>query len=112
VPRFLAGAAVTIIGSTSPETFCNTAAEALAVATPVVGYRHGHIPSLVGPAGVTVPLTAGPAALWTASRRLLADPVAYHRASAAGPARVQPHSPVNAAQAFLTAAERPAGGPR
>ncbi len=38
VQPFLAGAAATIIASTSPETFCLTALEALSVATPVCSF--------------------------------------------------------------------------
>src|SRR5262249_48362970 len=44
VPGFFAEAAATIIASTSPESFCNAAAEALSVGTPVVAYDHGHLP--------------------------------------------------------------------
>ena len=44
VQPFLAGAAATIVSSTSPETFCNVAAEALSVGTPVIGYDLGHLP--------------------------------------------------------------------
>ncbi len=47
VQPFLAAASCTVIASTSPETFCNTALEALSVATPVVTFDLGHVPTLI-----------------------------------------------------------------
>ncbi|MFI9644372.1 glycosyltransferase family 4 protein [Micromonospora sp. NPDC051925] len=103
VSPFLGGAALTLVGSTSPETFGNAAAEALAVGTPVVAYGIGHVPELAGPAGVMVPLESGPGQLWEAAQELLADPRAYHRAAASAPARIAGHTPQAAARAFLAA---------
>ncbi|MGW7199547.1 glycosyltransferase family 4 protein [Streptomyces chryseus] len=103
VPDFLAGAAATVISSTSPETFGNVAAEALSVGTPVVGYGLGHLPALTGPAGRMIPLESGPEVLWEALTSLLEDQAAYHAASQHGPRQVAAHTPVSVAQAFLTA---------
>ncbi|MGP4112307.1 glycosyltransferase family 4 protein [Streptomyces sp. 4N509B] len=103
VQPFLAGASATVVSSTSPETFCNVAAEALSVGTPVVGYDLGHLPRLTGAAGVMVPLREGPHALWDAVLRLLGDPDAYARACRAAPGQVAEHTPLAAARAFLRA---------
>lgn len=103
VPGFLAGAAVTVVSSTSPETFGNVAAEALSVGTPVVGYGLGHLPALTGPAGRMTALESGPGVLWEAATSLLDDPAAYRAASAAGPRQVAAHTPTAVAQAFLDA---------
>jgi iron(II)-dependent oxidoreductase len=107
VQPFLADAACTIISSTSPETFCNTALEALSVATPVVTFDLGHVPRLIGQAGVVVPTGAGAAGLWDAAGRLLADSAAYQAASAAGPPIAARHTPAAAADAFLSAVAGP-----
>ncbi|MFF4924219.1 glycosyltransferase family 4 protein [Kitasatospora sp. NPDC001261] len=101
VPPFLAGAAAVLVGSTSPETFGNVAAEALSVATPVVGYGLGHLPALTGPAGRMVDLDAGPDKLWAALIALLEDREAYHAASQAAPLQVAAHSPRVVAETFL-----------
>jgi len=103
VPGFFAGAAATIIATTSPESWCNAAAEALSAGTPVIGYDFGHVPVLAGPAGVMVQPGQPPAALWTATTRLLAHPAAYHAASAAAPGQVRPHTPAASAAAFISA---------
>ncbi|MCX4681504.1 glycosyltransferase family 4 protein [Streptomyces sp. NBC_01433] len=103
VPGFLAGAAATVISSTSPETFGNVAAEALSVGTPVVGYGLGHLPALTGPAGRMTALESGPEALWKSLTTLLGDPDAYHAASHQGPRQVAAHTPAAVAQAFLAA---------
>ncbi|MFB8085015.1 glycosyltransferase family 4 protein [Streptomyces sp. NPDC055992] len=103
VPGFLAGAATTVISSTSPETFGNVAAEALSVGTPVVGYGLGHLPALTGPAGLMTALESGPEALWEALTTLLGDPATYHAASQHGPRQVAAHTPAAVARAFLTA---------
>jgi glycosyltransferase involved in cell wall biosynthesis len=103
VPGFLAGAAVTIISTTSPESWCNAAAEALSAGTPVIGYDFGHVPVLTGPAGVMVAPGQPPRALWAAATRLLADPGAYHAAATTAPGQVRPHTPAAAAAAFLSA---------
>ncbi|MGW2183254.1 glycosyltransferase family 4 protein [Streptomyces sp. NPDC001732] len=101
---FLAGAAVTVVSSTSPETFGNVAAEALSVGTPVAGYGLGHLPALTGPAGRMTALESGPGSLWKAVTGLLDDPVAYRAASAQGPRQVAAYTPSAVAQAFLDAA--------
>ncbi|MEU2232587.1 glycosyltransferase family 4 protein [Streptomyces vietnamensis] len=103
VPSFLAGAAVTVVSSTSPETFGNVAAEALSVGTPVVAYGLGHLPSLTGPAGRMTALESGTGVLWEAATSLLNNPAAYHAASAAGPLQVAAHTPAAVAQTFLDA---------
>lgn len=103
VPPFLAGAAATIISSTEPETFCHTAAEALSVGTPVIGFDHGNVPAMAGPAGRAVPLADGAAALWETLRELLADHAAYHAASRAAPGRTTAFTPATAAAALLAA---------
>ncbi|MEV6987436.1 glycosyltransferase family 4 protein [Sphaerisporangium sp. NPDC051017] len=103
VPSFFAEAAVTVICSTSPETFSHTAAEALSAGTPLITYDLGYVPTLAGPAGRAVPVEAGFPALWEELAALLGDHDAYHAASAAAPARIDPHTPLKAAQAFLTA---------
>ncbi|MFD3808784.1 glycosyltransferase family 4 protein [Streptomyces sp. NPDC058619] len=103
VPGFLAGAAATVISSTSPETFGNVAAEALSVGTPVIGYGLGHLPALTGPAGRMTALNDGPEALWKALTTLLGDQAAYHAASQHGPRQVAAHTPAAVAQAFLAA---------
>jgi glycosyltransferase involved in cell wall biosynthesis len=90
VPPFLARAAATVICSIEPETFCFTAAEALAGGTPVVCYDFGNVPLLTGPADLAVPPGSGPEALWDALARLLSSPAAYHQAARAAPARVAP----------------------
>lgn len=106
VPGFFAGACATLICTTSPESWCNAAAEALSAGTPVLGYNFGNVPDLVGTAGVMVePAAPGaPAtALWEATLRFLADPSSYHQASQQAPGRVLTHTPRAVAQAFLKA---------
>ena len=106
VPGFLADAALTIISTTSPESWCNTAAEALSAGTPVIGYDFGNVPALTGPAGVMIaPVPAGQPAttLWSAATRLLGDHRAYHAASRHAPGRVAGHTPRASARAFLAA---------
>ncbi|MGW7327102.1 glycosyltransferase family 4 protein [Streptomyces sp. NPDC054840] len=103
VPGFLAGAAATVVSSTSPETFGNVAAEALSVGTPVVGYGLGHLPALTGPAGRMTALDDGPEVLWAALTSLLGDRTAYHAASHNGPRQVDTHTPASVAQTFLAA---------
>ncbi|MEV0536760.1 glycosyltransferase family 4 protein [Kitasatospora sp. NPDC050463] len=104
VPPFLAGAAAVLVGSTSPETFGNVPAEALSVATPVVGYGLGHLPALTGPAGRMVDLDQGPDLLWRTLTELLEDREAYHAASQAGPLQVAGHHPRSVAETFLALA--------
>lgn len=103
VQPFLAEAACTVIASTAPETFCNTALEALSVATPVVTFDLGHVPTLIGAEGTVVPVECGARGLWQAVRDLLADRDRYQRASAAGPLRAAPYQPQAVAEMFLEA---------
>jgi glycosyltransferase involved in cell wall biosynthesis len=103
VQPFLAGAACTVIASTAPETFCNTALEALSVATPVVTFDLGHVPTLIGPAGTVVPVERGARGLWQAVQDLLADRDRYQRASTEGPLRAAPYQPQSVAETFLDA---------
>jgi len=103
VPGFLAGAALTIISTTSPESWCNAAAEALSAGTPVIAYDFGHVPVLTGAAGVMVPPGEHPAVLWAAATRLLGDPGVYHAASRTAPGRVSAHTPAASAAAFIAA---------
>ncbi|MFJ8689574.1 glycosyltransferase family 4 protein [Micromonospora wenchangensis] len=120
---FLGGASVVLVPSTSPETFCNVAAEALSMGTPVVGYGFGHLPVLVGEAGRIVSvnvvggfghlpaltgaalemidLDSGPARLWRATADLLADRDTYHRASRQAPRQVATQTPAAVAEEFL-----------
>jgi glycosyltransferase involved in cell wall biosynthesis len=106
VPAFFAGATATIISTTSPETWCNAAAEALSAGTPVIGYDFGHVPALTGPAGAMVPPSRPATALWDAAQALLADREAYHAAARAAPAQVAGHTPAASAVAFLEAVFR------
>ncbi|WP_316527567.1 glycosyltransferase family 4 protein [Kitasatospora brasiliensis] len=103
VPGFFAGGAATVISTRVPETFCFTAAEALSVGTPVVGFDLGNVPRLAGPAGRTVPLDAGPGALWELLANLLADPDGYRRAATAAPGRIDRFTPEKSARALLDA---------
>ena len=103
VPGFFAGAALTIISTTSPESWCNTAAESLCAGTPVIAYDFGHVPVLTGPAGVMVAPGQPPGALWTAAVRLLASQDAYHAAATTAPGQVRPHTPAMSAAAFISA---------
>ncbi|MFJ2780022.1 MULTISPECIES: glycosyltransferase family 4 protein [unclassified Kitasatospora] len=104
VQPFLAGAAVTVMGSNAPETFGNVAAESLSVGTPVVGYGLGHLPVLTGGAGRMVELEQGPEGIWRALRELVDDPEAYHAAVGQAPRQVADQTPVAVARAFLRAA--------
>lgn len=111
VPRFLAGAAATVISSTEPETFCHTAAEALSVGTPLVGFDFGNIPILAGPAGRTCAPGSGASALWSLLQDLLDDEHAYHEASRTAPARVADLTPEASAALLLSALRLSSGRP-
>ncbi|MDT0441368.1 glycosyltransferase family 4 protein [Streptomyces johnsoniae] len=121
VQEFLAGAAVALVPSTGPESFGNVAAEALSVGTPVVGFRMGHLPALVGAGGRAVEFSApgddlpalrGPAvhipsvarrmnALWSAAVELLGDESGYHEASRQALLRTTAYTPSGVAKEFL-----------
>ncbi|SRR6266699_1681770 len=111
VPAFFAGAAVTVVSTTSPERWCNTAAEALSAGTPVIAYDFGHVPVLAGPAGVMVTPSRPVRALWDAATALLAGRSAYHAASQAAPVQVSSHTPVTSAIAFVAAVAGGGTGP-
>jgi glycosyltransferase involved in cell wall biosynthesis len=104
VPAFLAGAAVTIIPS-ARETFGNLALESLSAGTPVVAYATGNLPALLGGAGAgsLIPMEAGPAGLWQATSKLLADPIRYRQACGAAYCRSRNYRSADIADAFLEA---------
>jgi len=85
VPAWLSGAAIVITPSTG--SLGMVALEAMAVAVPVIGYRSGHLPYLIGPAQRERALLAepqhGPCALLNLARALLASPRAYCEAAQA-----------------------------
>ncbi|MGP3969782.1 glycosyltransferase family 4 protein [Streptomyces sp. 6N223] len=122
VQPFFAEAAVALVPSTGPESFSNVAAEALSVGTPVVGFRMGHLPVLVGAGGRAVEFSAkgdgdlpalrGPAvhipsvarrmsALWSATTELLGDEAGYLEASRQAQLRTISHTPTHVAEEFL-----------
>ncbi|MGH3887385.1 MAG: glycosyltransferase family 4 protein [Pseudonocardiaceae bacterium] len=103
VQPFLAAASCTVIASTSPETFCNTALEALSVATPVITFDLGHVPTLIGDAGTVVPLAQSADGLWKAVTDLLDSSHRYRHASQAGPRHAARHQPDLVAETFLAA---------
>ncbi len=108
VPAFFAGAAATIISTTSPETWCNAAAETVSAGTPVVGYDFGHVPVLARSAGRMVAPGLPASQLWKATLNLLFDADAYHAASVQADAQVARHTPASSARAFLAAVTPPA----
>ncbi|MFJ3791539.1 glycosyltransferase family 4 protein [Kitasatospora sp. NPDC090091] len=77
---WLAGAAVVIVPS-HKETFGLVALEAMSIGTPVVAYRVGNLPELIGPTGhgdhLLVDHDEGPAALHKAAQTLLEDDILY-----------------------------------
>jgi iron(II)-dependent oxidoreductase len=103
VQPFLAAAACTIIGSTSPETFGLVALEAMSVGTPIVSFDLGNIPSLAGPAASLVPLADRAPGLWAATAGLLRDPALYQTRATAGISRAAAHTPSAVAAGFLSA---------
>ena len=102
VPRFLAGAAVTVVPSLR-ESFGNLAAESLSVGTPVIAYRVGNLPELIGDAGMCVDPGAGPRALWAAVQIVTADPLRYDAACGAAYCRSRNYRPTTVADAFIEA---------
>jgi glycosyltransferase involved in cell wall biosynthesis len=101
VPRFLAGAAVTIVPSVR-ETFGNLALESLSAGTPVIAHATGNLPALLGPGGgILVPLDAGAAGLWEATGKLLGDPVRYHSVCGAAYCRSRNYRSALIADAFV-----------
>jgi iron(II)-dependent oxidoreductase len=104
VQDFFAGAAATVIASYEPETFCNTAAEAMSTGAPVVGFGIGNLPFLVSEGGVMVPLAAGCSGLWSELALLLADSERYHALAHNAPLRTSLHAPADVVRALLDAA--------
>ncbi|WP_327673403.1 glycosyltransferase family 4 protein [Kitasatospora sp. NBC_00458] len=96
---WLAGAAVVIVPSRK-ETFGLVALEAMSVGTPVIAYRVGNLPALIGPTGhgdhLLVDHGEGPTALHKAAQTLLEDDIlyaattqtVYRRAAAFEPRRI------------------------
>lgn len=103
VQPFFAQAACTVIASTSPETFCNTALEALSVGTPVVTFDLGYVPTLIEDAGTVVPTEAGADGLWRAVAELLDDRERYAKASRAALERATQFEPRSIAEIFADA---------
>ncbi len=107
VPGWLAGAAVVIVPSLA-ETFGLVAAEALGVGTPVVAYRLGHLPALIGEGddgagGVLVEPGEGPAGLLRAAEALLVDSLRYGAISRAAYYRSRDFRPLRVAECFVEA---------
>ncbi|MGN2642368.1 glycosyltransferase family 4 protein [Nocardia takedensis] len=101
VPDYLAGAAVTVVPSLR-ESFGNLAAESLSAATPVVAYRVGNLPQLIGPdAGICVDPAEGPAGLWRAVEELTADPLRYGATCGAAYCRSRNYRPTLVAETFV-----------
>ncbi|MFD8783754.1 glycosyltransferase family 4 protein [Kitasatospora sp. NPDC059599] len=77
---WLAGAAAVIVPS-HKETFGLVALEAMSVGTPVIAYRIGNLPALIGPTGhgehLLVDRDQGPTGLLKATQTLLEDDILY-----------------------------------
>jgi glycosyltransferase involved in cell wall biosynthesis len=99
-PEWLAAAALVIVPSLR-ETFGLVALEAMAGGTPVIAYRTGNLPALIGDGGVLVDLEAGPRALWRAAWQLRADPVRYEAASRAAYYLARDYRPAHIADLLL-----------
>ncbi|WP_157878939.1 glycosyltransferase [Streptomyces sp. CT34] len=106
VPMWLSGAAV-VIAPTTSSSLGMVALEAMAVGVPVVGYRRGHLPYLVGPAQRGQALLAephhGPRALLDLAHGLLASPRVYCETAQAAYAQSRHHSKARVTQRFLAA---------
>ncbi len=70
MPAFYHASDIVVVPSETPESFCLTAAEAMASGIPVVATRVGALPEILGLAGVMVP-PGDPYALSEAIRQLL-----------------------------------------
>ena len=106
VPAWLARASVVIVPSLR-ETFGLVALEAMSVGTPVVAYRVGHLPVLLGqapnPHAVLADPRDGADTLLHHTERLRADPVTYARTSKAMYHLAQDYRPSRIAQLFVKA---------
>ncbi|WP_405183675.1 glycosyltransferase [Nocardia sp. NBC_01377] len=101
LPRYLAGAAVTVAPSLL-ETFGNLAAQSLSAATPVVAYRVGHLAELIGEdAGICVDPAEGPTGLWRAVGELTVDPLRYDATCGAAYCRSRNYCPTLVAETFV-----------
>ncbi|BCY11047.1 glycosyltransferase family 4 protein [Actinoplanes sp. L3-i22] len=99
-PRWLATAGLVIVPSLR-ETFGLVALESMAGGTPVIAYRTGNLPALIGDGGVLADLEAGPRALWRAAWQLRADPVRYETASRAAYYLARDYRPAHIADLLL-----------
>ncbi|MFF3002005.1 glycosyltransferase family 4 protein [Kitasatospora sp. NPDC057940] len=103
---WLAGAAVVIVPS-HKETFGLVALEAMSVGTPVVAYRVGNLPALIGPTGhgdhLLVDHDEGPAALHRATQSLLEDDILYAATTQTVYRRAAQFKPRRIADFFLEA---------
>lgn len=113
----LAGAGVVVIpsGPNAPglrgEGFGLVALEAMSVGTPVVGYRCGALPEVVGDCGLLVE-PGDPAALAEAIVTALEDEELRGRLAECGPRRVREHFGLDRMVAAMQAVYREAAGPR
>lgn len=87
VPRFLGGAAITVVPSIEAETFGLVALESASLGSPVVAFDHGAIGEVLGEAASLVDPAAGASELWTVANELLGDADAYAEMSSAGQRR-------------------------
>ncbi|MFF2146215.1 glycosyltransferase family 4 protein [Kitasatospora sp. NPDC058190] len=103
---WLAGAAVVIVPS-HKETFGLVALEAMSVGTPVVAYRVGNLPALIGPTGhgdhLLVDHDEGPAALHKAAQTLLEGDILYAATTQTVYRRAAEFEPRRIADFFLEA---------
>ena len=101
VPKFLAGASVTIVPSLA-ESFGLVALESMSVGTPVVAYRIGNLPNLIGSeAGILVEPTQGAASLWAAAEALLQEANLYQAMSQCAIIKAQEYNARTVARQWL-----------
>ncbi|MGP8298100.1 glycosyltransferase family 4 protein [Streptomyces inhibens] len=104
LPTWLSRAAVVITPS-PPESLAMVALEAMAAGVPVIGYRAGNVPDLIGPAQRERALMAdprhGPHTLLALARSLLSSPRAYCEAAQAAYERSRDFAKDSVTQQFL-----------